>query len=839
MPVSYPDGILAEHLQTRRSGGLFDVSHMGRFWFSGEGAEEFLDTILTHNVSKVGVGKAQYNLLAYPDGGTVDDCYLYRLAKDVLILVVNAANLDKDRAHIDRLRRDGWTGRVELVDRTDELAMLALQGPAAERALRAAMAQLGIEGELPPGRRNTVGTLRWDGEECVFSRTGYTGEPVCFELFVPADRGPDLWQTLLDVDDGAIRSVGLGARNTLRSEAGLSLYGDELSQEISGLTAGVHQLAIRVVDTDSTFVGRQALLDEYLALSGKRIQRFLLEGRGRTPREGDQAWLGDEQIGHVTSATSIPYWVDAEGDETSVRRVGFVLLDRAVRIGLSDGHDRRYGARLDIRRDAGKRMLDIGTVEVVAELGRVEGDCYRPVFYPDPPADDGPAVRDRVAAFVKGASDNHAWRQTRCINLIASENSPSEFVRWASDLDPQGRYAEHQKVGFDELYYYQGTDWIAEVEQRLLTEMRQIFGCNNVEARTISGQMANETVFESMVRYVTWKRRREDRSLTRLSSVFNNSLALGGHLSSQGSGALYNYVHVDPNGEAGLTPFPVREDYPYAIDVDRFEALLHEREPELLIFGKSMIIEPEPIAQARRLVDALHPESRPVIMYDMAHVLGLVGPGFQEPFAEGADLVTGSTHKTFFGPQRGIILTNIDETFGRRRFLWRFMQRSAFPGALSNHHLGTLQGLLAAALEWRTHGRAYQEAIHENARAFARALVDCGLKVEGDASRGYTQTHQVLVDVGHGRARDVARRLEENNVVCNFQGLPGDDSFSASRGLRIGVQEMTRFGMDAAAFGELAQLMADCILRNSSVAADVTSLRGRHLDMGYCIPRPG
>jgi aminomethyltransferase len=346
--------------------------------------------------------------------------------------------------------------------------------------------------------------------------------------------------------------------------------------------------------------------------------------------------------------------------------------------------------------------------------------------------------------------------------------------------------------------------------------------------------MANETVFEAMVRWKSFKLRTADLSIHRLSRVFNNNLALGGHLSSQPSGALYNYVEVDKTGEAAVTSIPLREDYPYAADVPKLLELIDKQRPELIIFGKSMVIEPEPIAEARRVIDQMPPEERPIIMYDMAHVLGLVGPLFQEPFKEGADVVTGSTHKTFFGPQRGLVLANIDETFGRRRFLWDAMRKTAFPGATSNHHLGTLQGLLAAAAEWRAFGADYQKAIHQNARAFAKALADAGLNVMGDKSRGYTQTHQVLLDVGSGNGRDIARRLELNNIVCNFQGLPGDSSFRVSRGLRLGVQEMTRFGMDAKAFGELASLMADCIKKNRAVGPEVARLRQRFMTMQFC-----
>ena len=178
-------------------------------------------------------------------------------------------------------------------------------------------------------------------------------------------------------------------------------------------------------------------------------------------------------------------------------------------------------------------------------------------------------------------------------------------------------------------------------------------------------------------------------------------------------------------------------------------------------------------------------------------------------------------------------MTGIDETFGRRRFLMDFITRTAFPGAVSNHHLGTLQGMLAAALEWRAFGAEYQRAIHDNARAFARALADRGVRVEGDAARGYTQTHQVLLDVGSGEGRAVARRLEDSNSWCNVQGLPGDPSFSASRGLRLGVQEMTRFGMGPEEMDVIADLMHASVTGERDVRDEVKALRERFPDVQY------
>jgi aminomethyltransferase len=147
-------------------------------------------------------------------------------------------------------------------------------------------------------------------------------------------------------------------------------------------------------------------------------------------------------------------------------------------------------------------------------------------------------------------------------------------------------------------------------------------------------------------------------------------------------------------------------------------------------------------------------------MYDMAHVLGLIGPHFQQPFADGADVVTGSTHKTFFGTQRGVIASRFEADDTRFPF-WEAVERRAFPGAVSNHHLGTLLGLLMAAYEMNAFKDDYQPKVIGNAKAFAQALADCGLSVSGDPAVSYTETHQVLLEVGYSRGPEVAQRLED------------------------------------------------------------------------------
>jgi aminomethyltransferase len=165
---------------------------------------------------------------------------------------------------------------------------------------------------------------------------------------------------------------------------------------------------------------------------------------------------------------------------------------------------------------------------------------------------------------------------------------------------------------------------------------------------------------------------------------------------------------------------------------------------------------------------------------------------------------------------------------------WEAVERRAFPGAVSNHHLGTLLGLLMATYEMNAFKDEYQEKVIGNAKAFARSLRDCGLNVSGDPAVSYTETHQVLLDVGYTRGPEVARRLEENNIIVNYQASPEEEGFTASGSLRMGVSEMTRFGMGPADFGELAELIRDVIADQAIVKPRVAELRKRFLGMKYC-----
>jgi aminomethyltransferase len=254
-------------------------------------------------------------------------------------------------------------------------------------------------------------------------------------------------------------------------------------------------------------------------------------------------------------------------------------------------------------------------------------------------------------------------------------------------------------------------------------------------------------------------------------------------------------------------------------------------DPEIILLGKSMVLHPEPVAMIRDMVkDRPQP---PVLMYDMAHVLGLVGPCFQEPLQEGAQIVTGSTHKTFFGTQRGIVAASFREEEPEFE-LWEAIRRRTFPGSVSNHHMGTLLGLLLAAMEMNVFKDVYQPRVIANAKAFARALKREGLEVEGDPAVDFTETHQVIVRVGYARGIEAARTLERNNVIVNYQALPSDEGFTASSGLRMGVSEMTRFGMEETDFASLAHLIREVVKGRKNVKEEVTRLRSGFLHMRFC-----
>ena len=663
MPVHYRAGILKEHLATRKFGGLFDVSHMGRFRISGRDSVPFLQHVLTNNAEAIEPGQAQYTLIANERGGVIDDTYLYRLTLEEYLLVVNASNRDRDWAHLqDYTKR--FTG-VSLEDRTDQISMIAFQGPITGRIL-----EKHVEGgTLPEPFRNRLSEVTLFGVSMLAARTGYTGEPVGFELFPPAGKAGEVWSHLYELGSPlGILPVGLGARDTLRLEAGMPLYGQEFGVDPEGrqfpaYSFPLSSVAISFSERKGDYIGREALAAQFAlvqriltgtyepdeVLPGRTLPLALLE-KG-VVRHGDKVVLNDRPVGFVTSGTVTPHW-EFEGEG-----VGMRITDRESRraIALACVDPRfRPGQQVDVE-VRGRKLK----AQVVEWHGRPDSPPYfhpLPVGWqkPVPSSPEGKGLQGAITLLTRSLR-NHEWRQRECINLIPSEMTPSPLVRLLQVSDPMGRYAEHKEMAAAlerEIYYYQGTDFIEWVEEALAAEMRAFLGCPLVEVRPVSGQMANATVFSA---FVDWKnrvdRRREPQ---RIRLVLNNHIGKGGHLSAQPMGAFRDYVAKDPVTERfSVVNFPVPRDNPYRIDLEETARLLECVEPEIIIFGKSMVLHPEPVALIRDMLK--HRKSQPILMYDMAHVLGLVGPHFQEPFKDGAQIVTGSTHKTFFGTQRGVV----------------------------------------------------------------------------------------------------------------------------------------------------------------------------------------
>jgi aminomethyltransferase len=293
MPLVYPSGTVAEHKTVRESVGLFDVTHLGKVTVEGPDAERVLDRLLPGKVAKMKPNKAGYNLVLTPDGGVVDDIFIYKTDPTKFIVVPNAANTDAFLEFIDA----GTTAEddVTVADARGRWGILALTGPRAREVL------FPILPEAEGLKMHDFATLSLKGTEVIVARTGYTGE-VTFEFLPAWDDSAAVWNLLLEAGASAgIKPCGLGARDTLRLEMGYPLHGHELSVDINPLEAGCGW----VIDWEKDFVGRPAL--ERVKQAGvTRKLVGLLAGEGRIPRMGHQVFLGDKPVGEVTSGNFSP-----------------------------------------------------------------------------------------------------------------------------------------------------------------------------------------------------------------------------------------------------------------------------------------------------------------------------------------------------------------------------------------------------------------------------------------------------------------------------------------------------------------------------------------------------
>ncbi|MGA0133873.1 MAG: glycine cleavage system aminomethyltransferase GcvT [Opitutales bacterium] len=294
MPVQYT-GIIEEHHAVRRAAGLFDVSHMGEARVRGDGALTLVERVMTNEMTSLRVGHARYSIMCQPDGGCVDDVIVYRLDDAEFLVCLNAANAAKDIAWL-RTHAEGLD--VEVVDECARWAQLALQGPCAEQILAKV-----ADASLTPPRRFAFTTGKVAGESgCIVSRTGYTGAPG-FEIYLPASSAMRAARALLEAGRPlGLLPAGLGARDSLRLEAGYPLYGHEISERISPIQAG---LGWAVKFSKPDFVGREALRRQAEGGPPSSVIMFSLDDR-RIARQGAAVYSGDLQVGEVLSGTQSP-----------------------------------------------------------------------------------------------------------------------------------------------------------------------------------------------------------------------------------------------------------------------------------------------------------------------------------------------------------------------------------------------------------------------------------------------------------------------------------------------------------------------------------------------------
>jgi len=407
---------------------------------------------------------------------------------------------------------------------------------------------------------------------------------------------------------------------------------------------------------------------------------------------------------------------------------------------------------------------------------------------------------------------HHKWFQ-ECIPLIASENIPSPAVHEALITDFGNRYAE----GWPGERVYAGCRFIDQVEFKCIELMKKLFNAEFVDVRPISGVVSNLVVYTAFTEPGD--------------TIMALSIPCGGHITTG---------KKELGGTAGAVRGLIVEYLPLDykelnIDVDKAKERINKlaadgRPPKLVMFGASVFPFPHPV---KELTETIHSIGG-TVGYDAAHVAGLIAGGqFQDPLREDADVVSLSTHKTFFGPQHGGVLSwekNAEK-----------IKRATFPGMVSNHHLHAVAGVTIACAEMLAFGEEYAIQIVRNARALAQALYERGFNVLAE-HKDFTQSHVILIDITkHGDGGTIEETLEKANVIINRNLLPWDIKegrhFMHPGGIRMGVSEVTRLGMKESEMSEIAEFVKRVIIDKESVEKvkeDVAAFRTDYQKVHYC-----
>ena len=320
MPVQY-EGIVAEHLAVRSAVGLFDISHMGEIMVGGPHAVEFLDHALTNTASALSLGEAQYSLMCNDRGGVIDDLYVYRIASEVYLLMVNATRTDTDRHWLEFVRSSRGDGRtVNIEDQSEQKGALAIQGPGVALFIDTLFCHEGLIGVKHPTdlSKNKIDAFPFEAGEVFVMRTGYTGEDG-FEIIAPNELLASLWDQILEIGrPHGIQPVGLGARDTLRLEMGYPLYGHELSEDITPIEAG---LSFFVKLEKEDFIGRSVLAQQKENGPERKSVSFKMTGKSPPPRQGYEIFVNEEGLIHGDVWAWGPDGLKHEKDEPMIGTV--------------------------------------------------------------------------------------------------------------------------------------------------------------------------------------------------------------------------------------------------------------------------------------------------------------------------------------------------------------------------------------------------------------------------------------------------------------------------------------------------------------------------------------
>jgi glycine hydroxymethyltransferase len=425
---------------------------------------------------------------------------------------------------------------------------------------------------------------------------------------------------------------------------------------------------------------------------------------------------------------------------------------------------------------------------------------------------------DSIIKLIDASRNHEYYRDAECINLIASEGLKSPAVKqmlsFASDLE--GRYAEGENdlEGHVKKRYYQGQKYISLIENYATDLMKKLFKSNWSDLRLVSGTHANLATFKGLS--LASKNRK----------MVVTPLSCGAHISHDYAGlagsvlGLENINHV----------YNIDE---FNIDPDKSADVIRAAKPGIVTFGGSLFLFPHPVRELKAVAD----EVGAFVVYDASHVLGLIAGGvFQDPFNEGADFITSSTHKTFPGPQGGVILGNVKNK--RMEKVIKSIQFAIFPLSTSNTHLGRMPAVGIAALEMKLFGAELSRQTVKNAQAAGQHLYENGVKVLCD-SKGFTRSHQIAVDVcDFGGGKKVAQGLENANIILNKNLLPYNDQNDRDNpsGLRIGFQDVTRRGFRESDIKHLCDLMLNVIKgkhKPSEVKESVVALKNEFNQVKY------